>query len=121
MHVPFFLRWPGHVASSTTYPLPVARVDIYATAAAATGARLPTNCVMDGVDLMPFLSGRNEGSPHENLFWRSGNYRVVLKDGWKLQFLKQPHEVFFSTCTPIQPSTMIWPRPIPASKMLYWH
>ncbi|HTZ69215.1 MAG TPA: sulfatase-like hydrolase/transferase, partial [Acetobacteraceae bacterium] len=85
MHVPFFLRWPAHIQSGTKYAAPVAHVDICATAAAAAGAALPTDRVIDGVDLLPFITGAKQGAPHRTLFWRSGGYRVVLQDGWKLQ------------------------------------
>jgi len=40
---------------------------------------------MDGVDFVPFVAGDKEGAPHEALFWTAGEYRSVLKDGWKLQ------------------------------------
>jgi arylsulfatase A-like enzyme len=45
---------------------------------------------MDGVDLLPFVTGKNAVTPHKDLFWRSGNYRVVLAEGWKLQRMSQP-------------------------------
>jgi arylsulfatase A-like enzyme len=90
MHVPYFIRWPGHIAAGTRYDAAVAHVDIFATAAALAGAALPADRVMDGVDLMPFLTGARQGVPHHTLFWRSGRYRVVLQDGWKLQRLDDP-------------------------------
>jgi arylsulfatase A-like enzyme len=94
MHVPYFIRWPGHIQPGSSYTSPVAHVDIFATAAAAAGAAMPADRVMDGVDLMPFLSGTATGEPHKSLFWRSGNYRVVLQGGWKLQSLRLPPEQF---------------------------
>ena len=41
--------------------------------------------MIDGVDLMPFIQGRQTGRPHQTLFWRSGQYKVVLDGDWKLQ------------------------------------
>ena len=41
-HVPFFARWPGHIAPGTRYDMPVQHIDILPTAAAAAGAKLPT-------------------------------------------------------------------------------
>jgi len=85
MHVPYFIRWPGHIQPGTHYDQPAGHVDIFATAAAAAGAALPADRKMDGVDLVPFVTGQKQGVPHDNMFWRSGGGRVVLAGGWKLQ------------------------------------
>ena len=90
MHVPYFIRWPAHIKPGSKYDAPVGHVDIFATAAAAAGAALPNDRKMDGIDLMPFVTGQATGQPHKNLFWRSGHYRVVLAGGWKLQRLDVP-------------------------------
>jgi len=84
-HVPFFARWPERIASGTVYDEPVSHIDLFATAAGASGGAMPTDRVMDGVDFVPFVTGEAEGKPHEALFWSDGEYRSVLKDGWKLQ------------------------------------
>jgi arylsulfatase A-like enzyme len=94
MHVPYFMRWPAKIAAGEKYASPAAHVDIFATAAAAAGAALPTDRKMDGVDLLPYVTGQKSGEPHQNLFWRSGNYRVVLSDSWKLQRLSEPAKQF---------------------------
>ncbi len=83
-HVPFFAKWPGHIAPGSRYTAPVGHIDIFATAAAAAGAKLPDDRVIDGVDLLPFVTGQHEGIPHHTLFWREGYHQVVLHDGWKL-------------------------------------
>ena len=64
---------------------PVHHFDIYATAAAAAGVPMPSDRKMDGVDLLPHATGTSTGTPHKELFWRSGHYQVALIDGWKLQ------------------------------------
>jgi len=87
---PFFMRWPGHLPTGTTFPAPTGHVDIFATAAAAAGAPLPQDRVIDGVNLLPFLRGEASGDPHQALFWRSGHYETVLSDGWKLQVSQRP-------------------------------
>ena len=85
IHSPFFMRRPGVIAPKSTYPYAVGHVDIFATAAAAAGAQLPADRVIDGVNLLPYLSGKAPGRPHQTLFWRSGQYKVVLDGDWKLQ------------------------------------
>ena len=84
IHVPFFAKWPARIPAGSTVEAPVHHFDLYATAAAAGGAALPSDRVVDGVDLMPWVSGEAEGVPHRALFWRSGASQTALVDGWKL-------------------------------------
>jgi len=85
IHAPFFMRWPTAIPAGSRYPYPVGHVDIFATAARAAGAATPTDRVIDGVDLMPFVEGKTAGRPHQVMFWRSGQYKVVRDGDWKLQ------------------------------------
>jgi arylsulfatase A-like enzyme len=82
---PYFMRWPGVIPAGSRYPSPVGHIDIFATAAAAAGAPLPKDRAIDGVDLVPYLQGKAQGRPHQTMFWRSGQYKVVLDGDWKLQ------------------------------------
>jgi uncharacterized sulfatase len=91
IHVPFFLKWPARIPGGQTYAEPVQHFDIFSTAAAAAGVPLPSDRVIDGVDLLPFVRGERSGAPHEALFWRTGHYQVALADGWKLQVNERPH------------------------------
>jgi arylsulfatase A-like enzyme len=90
VHTPFFARWPARLPRGTTFDAPVAHVDVFATAAAAAGAELPTDRPIDGVDLVPYARGERPGAPHEALFWRSGHYRMVRAGDWKLQVSERP-------------------------------
>ena len=90
IHVPFFMRWPTKIAAGTKYNLPIAHTDIFATVAAAAGAPLPTDRVMDGVNVIPFVTGASTGTPHTTLFWRSGAYKTLLDGEWKLQVSARP-------------------------------
>ena len=69
---------------------PVHHFALYATAAAAAGSDLPTDRVIDGVDLLPFATGDAQGVPHRALFWRSGTSQSALVDGWKLNVSDPP-------------------------------
>jgi arylsulfatase A-like enzyme len=92
-HVPYLMRWPAGLPAGSRYASPVSQFDIFATASAAAGAATPADRTVDGVDLTPFVAGEATGVPHRTLFWRSGGYRVVLHDGWKLHSLGQQREV----------------------------
>jgi len=82
--VPFFAKWPARIAAGTQVTAPVHHFDLYATAAAAAGAPLPDDRNIDGVDLLPYVSGEANGVPHRALFWKSGAAQTALVDGWKL-------------------------------------
>lgn len=94
IHSPFFMRWPGVFPAGARYPYPVAHVDIFATAAGAAGASVPKDRVIDGVDLAPYVTGKVAGRPHQQLYWRSGDYKVLLDGDWKLQSSEAQHRVW---------------------------
>lgn len=94
IHAPFFMRWPGMIQPGSRFAYPVGHIDIFATAAAAAGAPLPKDRTIDGVDLLPYLRGNAQGRPHQTLFWRSGQYKVVLDGDWKLQSSEAQHRVW---------------------------
>ena len=83
--IPYMMKWPKMIMPGQTFTQPVHHFDIYATVAAATGAPLPTDRPMDGVDLMPYILGERTEPPHETLFWVQGHYQAVQANGWKLQ------------------------------------
>ncbi len=92
IHVPYFMRWPARIKPGSSFEAPVHHFDLYATAAGAAGAAMPTDRKMDGVNLLDFLPNVNGAAPtrkgqnpHEKLFWKAGNSHIVLADGWKLQ------------------------------------
>lgn len=82
IRVPFFISWPGHLPAGQTYSRPVSALDILPTACAAGAAR--TSGELDGVNLLPFLAGREAGEPHAALYWRFGPQKAVRQGRWKL-------------------------------------
>lgn len=94
IHVPFLAKWPAGLPAGKTYKKPVAQTDIFATAAAAAGASLPDDRVIDGVNLIPFVSDDKQVRPHDKLFWRSGHYKVVIMEDWKLQVSERPKKLW---------------------------
>lgn len=84
IRVPFVLRWKGRLAAGKAYEQPVIALDIAATAAAAAGTRLPADRPIDGVDLVPYVTGAKEGQPHRALYWRFGPQWAIRKGPHKL-------------------------------------
>ncbi|KGE03525.1 sulfatase-like hydrolase/transferase [Pseudohaliea rubra] len=90
LRVPLFLRWPGRVPAGTVVEPPVAHIDLLPTLAAAAGAPLPTDRIIDGRDLLPIASGASTEEPHEALYWHSAHYAAVRRGDWKLQRSERP-------------------------------
>jgi arylsulfatase A-like enzyme len=71
MRVPFLVSWPAKIKPGT-YNQPVIALDFLPTSLAAAESADLTPKNLDGVNLLPFLTGEKAGAPHETLFWRSG-------------------------------------------------
>jgi len=99
VHTPFFIRWPATIQAGTTYDKPISHFDIFATAAGAANAPLPTDRIIDGVNLIPYVTGQNTSNPHDFLFWRSGDYKTVLDHGYKLQVSARPNRIWLFNLT----------------------
>jgi arylsulfatase A-like enzyme len=83
IRVPFMVQWPRRLKGGRLYEHPVIALDILPTAAVAGGANLPKEHKLDGVNLLPFLTGEKKTAPHEMLFWRTGQNHAVRKGNWK--------------------------------------
>lgn len=86
MRVPFLVSWPAKIKPGV-YAQPVIALDFLPTALAAAEKADLTPKNVDGVNLLPFLSGENTAAPHETLFWRSGGPGAmygVRRGNWKL-------------------------------------
>ena len=89
VHVPFIVSYPNKIPKGTTYNGRVSNLDILSTVASIAGVDINRNDLkeieFDGVNVLPYLIGENEGEPQRVLFNKSGNYSFLIKDGWKLQ------------------------------------
>jgi len=83
IRVPFMVQWKGKIPAGEVYHQPVSSFDIYATAVAnSAGVTVPEQ--VEGVDLIPFLKGEDQGRPHETLFWRQGGKAAMRHGDWKI-------------------------------------
>lgn len=85
IRAPAFARWPGVIPAGVTTTQVASTLDWTATLLAAAGATPPPSHALDGMDLLPVLSGRE--SPRERtLFWRTTQRTrqgAVRRGGWK--------------------------------------
>jgi len=80
IRVPFIVSFPG-VIKPHVYRKPVIQLDITATAIAVAGTSKPD---IEGVDLLPYLEGKNQAPPHDALYWRFGTQQAIRAGDWKL-------------------------------------
>jgi arylsulfatase A-like enzyme len=70
IRVPFAAQWPGRLPKGLVYRAPVISLDIFATIAALAGVPANPERPLDGVNLMPYLTGENPDAPHDVLYLR---------------------------------------------------
>lgn len=69
IRVPFLARWTGTLPAGHVFEPAVISLDVTATALALAGVEVRPEWRLDGVDLLPYLTGRTSQAPHEELFW----------------------------------------------------
>ncbi|MBL9127572.1 MAG: sulfatase-like hydrolase/transferase [Verrucomicrobiales bacterium] len=84
IRVPFLVRWPGRLPAGKTFDRPVIQLDVHATALAAAGIEIRPEWKLDGVNLLPHLSGEVTTPPHDALYWRFGRQIAIRQGDWKL-------------------------------------
>ena len=89
VHIPYIVNYPNKIPKGKIYDGRVSNLDIFSTVASVAGVDLNRNDLrdikFDGVNILPYLSGGNEGEPERILFNKSGDYSFLIKEGWKLQ------------------------------------
>lgn len=84
MRVPFVMQWPAVIPKGLVYDKPVISLDIFPTALAAAGVAATPAMQLDGVNLLPYLTGDNTERPHSELYWKSGKNWAIRSDDLKL-------------------------------------
>lgn len=96
IRVPFAMQWPNKIKPGTIYDKPIIALDIFATVASAAKAEKYIKNEIDGVNLMPYLSGKKSGSPHEYLYWKNPDkdIDVIRDDRYKYLRIKNDEYIF---------------------------
>ena len=86
--VPFAIQWQGVLPKGSVYEYPVSSLDIGTTIVSLSGAEIPQDKPLDGVNLIPFLTGKDKSPPHPSIYLRkydnnvfavrNGNEKLVL-------------------------------------------
>jgi arylsulfatase A-like enzyme len=85
IRVPFIARWPGTVKAGSTSDHVGAFWDLYPTFAELAGAK--AHAGIDGLSIVPTLTGRGEQARHDHLYWEFheiGGRKALRRGPWKL-------------------------------------
>lgn len=100
IRIPFFAVYPGVFPAGLDFKHPVCNIDILPTLMALTGTTPPAN--VDGVDLTPYITGKDKKAPHENLFFSYGNMGAVRQGKWKLVLLNNEKSQLYDLSTDVR-------------------
>ena len=82
LRVPMIANWPGEIQPGTTSDLLCAQVDMLPTLLEAAGGEAPEG--IDGVSLIPTLTGKGEQVEPELYYWELANKQAIREGDWKL-------------------------------------
>jgi len=82
VRVPLIIRWPKRAPAGKVYREMVSSTDVFPTLVAGAGLRMPKGQPTDGVDLLPFINGKNSSKPHEWLCWQNRSWFPLQKGGY---------------------------------------
>lgn len=83
IRVPTLMRWPGTIPAGMVTDQVGITMDLTATILAAANADVPRGLDLEGIDLMPIVTGRAP-EVSRTLFWRTrGTQRGVRSGNWK--------------------------------------
>lgn len=96
IRVPAIIRWPGQIPAGSVSAQLGMTMDLTASILAASGAAVPAETQLDGINLLPVLTGKAP-QIERTLFWRvtgarsqlavrAGEWKLIFDDGRPLLF-----------------------------------
>lgn len=91
IRVPLIVRWPGKIKQDGKSDVPVISHDLFATLCEVAGTGVPDAENIDGISLLPMLTGDKEPD-RKALYWHFPHYRqedivpysIIREGDWKL-------------------------------------
>ena len=83
--VPFIARWPGMIHPGSRTSQTTCSTDVMATCASIVGAKLPNEAAEDSFDMLPVLTGKDQGKPvREFTLHETWTLQLAIRHGdWK--------------------------------------
>lgn len=89
VRVPCIIRWPGQIKPGTVTAQIASTLDVLPTIAKVTGAKVPDDRVIDGVDLSPLLRG-HDSARTSMMFYRGTKLYAARQGPFKAHFITKP-------------------------------
>lgn len=90
LRVPFVVRWPKNIEPGTSSDEIVHAMDLFPTLAKICGGTVPSDRVVDGIDMSDFFTGKQSTSGRDGFIVYMGKDIFGVKwKNWKLHFNEQ--------------------------------
>jgi arylsulfatase len=90
LRVPFAMRWPGKIEPGRVSDEIVHEMDLFPSLTSFSGGKVPSDRVIDGVEMSGFLLGQTDKSGRDGFIVYMGNDIFGVKwKNWKLHFKEQ--------------------------------
>ncbi len=121
LRVPFAMQWPSVIPQGSVYDKPIISLDIFATIVAQTKKPIKTRNDIDGVNLIPYLTGQNKEAPHNYLFWRGFDAKkLAIRNAIGDKFINHNgNEEFFDLTTDLSEKNNIINEQFSKAKILH--
>ena len=94
--VPCILHWPGTIEPGRVSGELVTALDFLPTLANLSGGKVPSDRIIDGIDMTGFITGKEKVSPRETFYYyEREQLQAVRKNGWKLHLPVKNRFVYF--------------------------
>lgn len=95
--VPFFVVWGDRFKEKQPFSGLTSSLDIFATIVDALDIQKDElHKPIDGVSLLPYLSGEKTGNPHDTLYWRKMDTRAIRSGSYKLIITRSVDSVMYN-------------------------
>lgn len=118
--VPFLIAWGDRLTNKESFTGLTSSLDIFATVTDVLNVKkTELNKPLDGTSLIPFLTGKKKGNPHDVLFWRKMDTRAIRSGAYKLIITRDVDSVMYDLNNDIdEQKNILHKEPRQARKMM---
>ncbi len=92
--IPYIVHWKG-IIPPQIFDKSVSTLDAGATAVALAGSDPAKDPMLDGVNLIPYLTGKDKGEPHRYIYQRYMNTAAIISGKYKFMTHENGEELLF--------------------------